>query len=402
MKNLLLIIIGVVYFRVVQACSYAIKEAPMSQMFNRSYWENWSLNVDTGPWQSKNRILYHNDAEFIVKGVNFNGIETTDCRAPLGLSERPLSFFFDFLQAQKFNALRIPLSFEVMANTQLKIGYCVQAEPSLSPGQPVSIIIKRILDEANKRGIYVIFDLHTIGGKITPMPWTDVINENMVVESWLLFLKEFHAHPALMGIEIKNEPHDSITLEMFLTHCAKVITNIETYIPEYKGLYFISGIQNGGPWGGAFDHETMSDGFKDLAHPSILCTTKTSPQRFVFNPHVYGTSVRGDDVDYEGVKEWENRYGFITSLSTHWNSTAIIPTEVGGFLTGKDKDYYYRWLDWHLTQKGLRGGGFWWTLAPFSDDTGGIFNKDYSVNWDKVEFMRILVGGKKNLRGRHA
>lgn len=376
---------------IAESCTYAIKEAPVQKMFNTTFWADWELPTAKSTWSSKDGVLTLNGEPFYIRGANFNGFETTECRVPLGLSDKPLSFFLDFLKEQQFNVLRIPLSYEIMANLQLQTGYCTQSEPRIKPGHPVGMALRFVMDEAWTRGIRVIVDLHTIGGVITPLPWTDTVNENMVTEAWLLFLKEFHAHPALIGIEIKNEPHDTISLPMFLEHCTKVIQNVETYIPEYKGLYFISGIQNGGPWGGSFDQPLMTRvGFQGMTHPSIIATIK-DVRRLVLTPHIYGTSVRGEDVGTEGPDQWEAQYGFLSGLPNYWNETVIIPTEIGGLFTDTDKQYYDKWADWHVNQKNFTAGAFWWTLAPFSKDTGGIFNSDYSVNWDKVHYMKTLV-----------
>lgn len=387
-----------------RVCSYVIMESPVDRLLNHSYWSSWNMKTSPrdAPWKTANGVLMYNDREFIVRGANLNGFESDGCRVLLGLADKPMAFFLDFLHTHQFNTLRIPLSFEVMADLQLKIGNCTRSEPALQAGtSTVEFAVSFLLDEAWRRGMFVLFDLHTIGGVITPMPWTEAVNENMVTEAWLLFLRRFHKHPALMGIEIKNEPHDTITLDVFLEHCAKVIRNIETYIPDFKGLYFISGIQRGGPWGGAFDPRVLTAGFAGLTHPSIVCTVDTPPDRLVFNPHVYGPGVRGEDAATEGPEAWETQYGFITSMNNHWNSSAILPTEIGGIFNGTDRSYYDRWLLWHTGEKRIRAGAFWWTTGPFSADTGGLFEEDYSVNWEKVNFMKRLVPYPTRARVRH-
>jgi endoglucanase len=373
--------------------SLHVYEAPIEKMQNKSYWDNWKrVSSDTpAVWRTRDRMIVHQEKSYPLQGISFNGIENLMCNVPLGLSVNPLQFYMDFLHEWGFNALRLPLSYEVMANPNLTVGTCVEAESQMWPGMVVDDAINLILDEAHARNISVLFDLHTIGGIITPMPWTESVNENMVVEAWISFLRRFVSHPALMGIEIKNEPHDTITLDRFLEHCAKVIHNIEVYVPEYKGLYFISGVQISGPWGGSFSYSTMSTGFQRFTHPTVLCTVNTPTDRFVFNPHVYGPAVRGAGVSSEGPKEWEEAYGFITRLDNHWADAAIIPTEWGGTLIDADKDYFTRWIDWHVHTKGLCGGGFWWTLAPFSADTGGLLGDDYTINMDKMTMITQLM-----------
>ena len=376
---------------------YFIHEPPFEKLNDNHYWDTWVFRKSNynDTWKTIDKIIYYNNKPFKIKGTNFNGIES-DCRVPLGFFTKPLDFFINFLVYNKFNSVRIPISYEVMNNMTLEIGDCVQAEPLFHKGMPVENMIKILLDKFYEKKIFLLFDMHTIDGVITPSPWTETVNEDMVVNAWLQFIDKFKEHPGFMGIEIKNEPH-KITLDRFLQYCAKVIYNVEKNIHSYNKLYFISGVQIKGPWGGSFDHSLST--FNGFTHPNILCTVDTPVDKFILNPHVYGTSVRGHDVAYENDTTWEESYGFITSMSNHWNMSAIIPTEWGGKLIGDDADYYNRWLTWHVEKKNLTAGGYFWTLAPYSIDTGGIFDDNYNVDWNKITFINRLTPTRSNLRG---
>jgi hypothetical protein len=314
----------------------------------------------------------------VIRGVNFNGIES-NCKAPLGLFDKPLTFFYDFLVENDFNAIRIPLSYEIMQDLSQGIGDCVSQEPSMYAYMPAEKMIYRLLDEAESRNLTVLFDLHTIGGVITPYPWTDSVTEEQVIHSWLHFLSEFGSHPALHGIEIKNEPHSDISTSVFLDHCVRVIRAITESIPDYGGLFYLSGTQVGvSPWGGAYDPSAFTSDHALLEYQS----------RLVLCPHVYGTSVRGEGVSSEGEDHWEVNYGFVSSLDSGWSEVPVIPTEIGGFLEGSDLDYYSRWREWHVLKKNFRAGFFWWTLGDFSMDTGGLFTRSYEVESHKIEYIK--------------
>jgi hypothetical protein len=272
---------------------------------------------------------------------------------------------------------------------------CVSQEPVFHPGTPVGDLIGVLLDEIGSRNLTAVVDLHTTGGEITPFPWTESVSEDEVVAAWLNFLGRFGSHPALYAIELKNEPHSGCTLSQFLDHCAYLIHNIDQTVPEYQGLFFTSGVQlNGSAWGGSYEKIALeSVSFVGLSHPSSLCAINVSTDRFVFVPRVYGVDVRGAGAEYDNEETWTSAYGFITTFDGHWNQTAIVVTECGGYTWegSSDLDYFRRWLAW-TKSKNLTAGGYIWTLGPYSRDTGGILNPDYSVRWDKIDFAKQLAG----------
>lgn len=346
------------------------------------------LSVDT--WSTKNRaLLYKNDA-FVMKGIAMNGIES-GCRVPLGLDRRPLEWHMDTMQSLGFNVIRLPLSYESIGNLGTTTA-CWQ--PTFDVGRPIRDVIQRFLDESQKRGMFVMLDLHTIRGSITPLPWTFDVSEDDVIGAWANILLQFGTHPALMGIEIKNEPHNECSTTTFLRHCARVIRRIETDIPSYSGLYVISGVQTGGsPWGGAFD----ANGLVDTANDFL--SLKTPLSRMVLNPHVYSQSVRGAQASSDGPGTWESAYGFVTGAETIWNQTAVVVTEWGGHMTWDDTDYYTRWMDWHISSKKFAAGACYWTFGPFSDDTGGLYDNNYQIIQNKMDMINRLDGMSRRVLG---
>lgn len=344
--------------------------------------------ASSAKWSTSQRLVTHDGNRMVVRGVAMNGIES-GCRVPLGLDRRPLSWHLDTMVSNGFNALRLPLSFEVMEDPSLPI-LCWQ--PEFPSGTSMQAVIQRFLDEAQRRSLFVLLDLHTIGGSITPLPWTGSVGENRVVDAWVNILKIFGGHPALMGIEIKNEPHGECSTKTFLMHAVKVIRAVEEAVPSFKGLFFISGVQvNGAPWGGAFDMDGLSD--------QTVTSLKTPMDRLVLNPHVYGPSVRGAQALSDGPGNWESAYGFITTSHTVWNQSAVVVTEWGGRMGYDDLDYYSgRWMDWHV-QKGFVGGGFYWTFGPYSDDTGGLVDDNYNIIQVKLDTINKLDSMSRRAAG---
>jgi endoglucanase len=334
-------------------------------------------------WFSRNHRLYYGVNVFELKGINWHGMES-DCRVVHGLWENPLDFYMDLLKTQNFNAIRVPLSLEIMQNLELELNpECTRADPAAGPGTTTAQFIGRFLDTAQSRGMFVLFDLHTVGGEITEMPWTADVSEEDVVAAWRNFAETFGKHPAIVGLEIKNEPHGPCSTPLFHRHAAKVIQAIGK---TYEGLYFIDGTASSPidqpPWGGSF--ESIAARCED----DDLCVLGL-PQRLVFAPHVYGPDVRGPTVSVETEAVFERRYGFLTTHS-FFNESAIVVTEFGGCLSDKDLDYFKKWKD-YSSKKNLSTGAFFWTLPPSSADTGGILLDDYkTLNTQKLDFLNAL------------
>lgn len=339
-------------------------------------------------WQTRDRTLFYRGNDVKIKGINFHGMET-DCRVPHGLWKNSLTFYLDLLQENGFNAIRIPLAYEIMTKASPLDKNCISADHSLQD-LDTDTFIHHFLDIAWERGITTVFDLHTIGGVITPYPWTNEVTEDDIINAWGIFAQKFAVHPGVMALEIKNEPHGDMTLDEYEKHCARVISHIlEMTANKYQGLFFIGGVQIGhGPWGGAFG------GGKELGitlEASGVLSRVSS--RVVFTPHIYGPDVRGPSVQGEDGLDMEERFGFIWNLPNHWNQSVIIPTEFGGSMKPGSMDmvYFTMWKE-YMFSKGMTTGAFFWTLPQTSGDTGGLIVGDEwrSLDANKLSFLELL------------
>lgn len=343
-------------------------------------------------WSTHDNLVYRGSDVFRIRGINWNGFES-DCLVMHGLWAHPIDHYLDILDENGFNAVRIPVAFETMDNLDLVVHeQCTSSEPSIPPGTTVRAALGTLLDKLRDRGISALIDLHTIGGTITEFPWTEDVDERRVVAAWTRFADAFGSHPALFGLEIKNEPHGDCTTAVFHRHVAKVVAAIGD---RFQGLYFVSGTSDtlppsssssssflvAPPWGGTF--EKMESGTCDA-----LCSLHMS-HRLVFAPHVYGPDVRGPDVQQEGDVVFDQRFGFLNNHSI-FHGSAIVPTEFGGHLRGDDLAYFERWRDYMRTHN-MTAGGFFWTLPPTSQDTGGLLLDDFqTVDADKLAFLQRL------------
>ena len=142
-------------------------------------------------------------------------------------------------------------------------------------------------------------------------------------KAWINILDKFSKKKNLLGIDIKNEPHGSITWKEWEDTVVDIISGIEEKF-EYDKLYFVEGVQNHmSGWG---------NDFSDISSDSILL----NHSKVVFSPHVYGPSVRGKIAESQKEDKFEEWFGFLSSFSN-----AIVIGEFGGtYDTKKD-------IEWH-------------------------------------------------------
>lgn len=324
------------------------------------------------------KLLYQDTKEFLLKGVNYAGFETY-CYAPSGLWAHDLDFYMDFIAKNDFNAIRLPLSYDLSLNLDTAPpSSCVFAqtdECSRTSGNLLDCVFQKAL----ARNLFIVVDLHTIGSVITEHPYGNLTRDEFV-GAWDRLLDRVIHYPNLMGIDIKNEPHGDTTWEEWGGIVNDFRTHIYERYPDYQGVFFVEGIQGDDScWGGSFAGLTNQ---VDLSRHDI-----------VFSPHTYGVSVLGDvaiQYDHEDFHKW---FG---SLKDRFDNVIILG-EAGGFFTGEDMLWHFRYANYLKTIH--QTSTFYWSLNPNSGDTRGILNDDWTTyNVAKLHFLKDLQPAPTKIR----
>lgn len=415
-KNLLLLAIGCLLFhalKVVVGQTSLTPAATSSSSLRHRRQQARATATEQPAWRSHDGKLFYGNDVFHLKGVNWNGIES-DCRVVHGLWANSLDFYMDILETHRFNAIRLPISYEVMGRPELPVDQgCVSQEPE-AWDMNAHTFLRHLMDTFHRRGMFVLLDLHSIEGQITELPWTASVSEDQVVDAWVMFARTFAMHPAVMGLEIKNEPHGPCSTADFHRHAARVITAILEAVPSFRGTFFIDGTsesmvdpahakdddddsgegggeggEGGGgskapPWGGTFEMIARK------CEEDALCRLGLD-DRLVFAPHVYGPDVRGPPASCEDWVVFDRRFGFLQK-HPFFNQSAIVATEFGGkMLEGSPDSAYFESWQGYMDHANLTAGAFFWTLPPTSDDTGGFIMNDWrSVDVHKARFLDLL------------
>jgi len=354
-------------------------------------------------YEAKDGGLYAKDLTTgkVVKvylfGINWFGFET-EAHVVYGLQYRNWKSVLRDIKKLGFNAIRLPFCSAILHGAKPSSGMInYRLNPDLKNLTSLQIM-EKIVEEANKLGIYVLLDYHRIQCHvIEPLWYTKNYSEKDYISDWIKLAKIFKNYPNVIGADIKNEPHGNASwgtgnektdFRLFANRVGKAILKVA---PSW--LIFVEGVQythipqldqvlERNKWWPFWGENLM--GVKD--YPLDLPKDKV-----VYSPHVYGPSVYDmpyfDSQDFPAnlPQIWETMFGYLTKM----NYTIVIG-EWGGRYTGKDKIWQDAFVEW-LTKKKIYNF-FYWCLNPESRDTGGIFQSDWkTVNWNKMRVIYQLI-----------
>ena len=327
---------------------------------------------------AKDGGIFRGAEKVSIKGLNWFGLET-EVYGLHGLWSVSMTQLLDFVKANKFNALRIPLSMELIfgLDTLKCTAINTSANPNLvncTPGKLLDILVA----ESAKRGILVMPDIHRFVGTgvITELWYNNENPESKMIDAWKIITKRYLNSPNVFAMDIKNEPHGQATWGTgnSATDWNAAATRIGNAILEInpKVLVFVEGVERynniGSWWGGSVE------GAKD--HPITLKV----PNKLVYSPHVYGPSVSAQP--YFSKPEfpsnlppiWTRDFGFLKLNKTG----TLVLGEWGGHMKKEIKDdVWQNAMGDYIHEHGI--DYFYWCLNPNSGDTGGILEDDWKT-----------------------
>lgn len=342
----------------------------------------------TATWNVKSGAILYDDKAFQIKGVNVFGFETCSYVVH-GLWVHPLTWYFDFLEENKFNVLRIPFSQQWVLDNfyeQMPDPNMITADSSLQ-GKKSYEILDMVFVEAYKRKMFVLLDMHRLDCSSQSQElWYSLDSNKYTAETffraWKIILDRYATYPSFHGTDLLNEPrglaewgnNPSTSWNLF------VGTAIENLSSTYKDmLFYIQGVD----WGRSFA------GMKQ--YPIL-----TNYTRIVYSPHVYGPSVVGEvSLDVLTLHAyWHSIFGFLID-----SNDAICIGEYGGRYTGADKVWQDLFVSYLIS---IRVPGIYWTMSPNSADTGGLLKEDWTTpEQGKLDLLARLQPNPTILGRRH-
>ncbi|MCX7850851.1 DUF4832 domain-containing protein [Thermus sp.] len=338
------------------------------------------------PYAARPDGVYKGGALLPLYGLNWFGLETCD-RAPHGLwAGRSVGEFLAQVRGLGFNALRLPVSPEVLRDQ----GQVAPWARTGDPGYPQSPLagLRYVLERAQGLGFHVLLDLHTfrcdlIGGNLPGRPFDPA--RGYTKGDWHADLRRLARlsleFPNVFAIDLFNEPH-GLTWSEWKALVQEAAQEVLKENPRI--LVAVEGVGNlsdhgGYPafWGGNLKEATDDLGLGD---------------RLLYLPHVYGPSVHAMPYfSHPSFPEnlppiWDLHFGHLSGRGLPWGVG-----EFGGRYTGQDQVWQDRFA-LYLWQKGVKVW-FYWALNPNSGDTGGILQDDWRTPVEgKVNLLKGLMG----------
>ncbi len=332
----------------------------------------------------------------VINAINWFGMETSEA-APQGLDTVSYQSTMQQMVSLGFNAIRIPFSLESLSPTSIPDAIDYTLNPDLK-GLNSQQVLDKIVNEAGKLGLKVILDCHNangIGGPNSDGLWYDNgYSSQDFTNAWVNLAQHYAGNSTVVGFDLQDEPHGQATWgsgnaatdwQMAAQATGDAIQQVN---PD--ALIMVEGVQNNNgvstAWGGNLTGVATN--------PVVL----TDPNKLVYSPHVYPTSVTtnpADDNTAMNAANWTKDWGYIEQN----NIAPIFVGEFGATLTNPGDQTWMNTLVQYLAGNATAGSGSaavpqqpvswgYWDWNPDSNDTGGIVLGDWTtVNQAKIEAL---------------
>lgn len=299
-----------------------------------------------------------------------------------------------------FNCVRMPFSGDfAVAGRQIPNTAVDWDKNPEFVGKSAAEVMDLILDYCESLGLYVVLDHHRreAGQGADGSPVSGSYTQANWIARWTFMANRYKDHPAVVGADVHNEPHD-LTWNDWATHVEACGNAILATAPDW--LIFVEGVginSDSTPywWGGAL---------KDVATRPIVLNVAS---KVAYSPHEYGQSVGSQawlSKDGNNVPNYPNNLPAV--WDAHWgyiyknNIAPIWIGEYGGFFgldgtggnTKPNGPVEIQWVqslikylngDYDLNgtidipagKKGMSAS--YWGYNPNSGDTGGLVQDDW-------------------------
>lgn len=251
----------------------------------------------------------------------------------------------DYFKSKGLLLVRLPFKWERM-----------QPELNGDLNQDELSHLENVLDEAFKRGMIIIPDLHSYGRRIVDEKSLIIGEEGLPIESfadfWRKLAFELKDYKNIYGYGIMNEPHDMLSS----TPWAKIVQSCILEIRKSDSHTTI--IVGGDSWSSAERWPTVSDDLKNLYDPA---------NKLIFEAHVYF------DDDASGIyrksyhEENANPYKGIERVQPFikWLKDNNAKGFIGEFGVPDNDDHWLVCLDYFLAYLQMKGiNATYWAAGP--------------------------------------
>jgi aryl-phospho-beta-D-glucosidase BglC (GH1 family) len=369
-----------------------------------------------GYYAQSGKIYDPASQELQVRGVSHFGFNT-EILQPQYLWEMGWKEQIAQIKSLGFNAVRVPFVPETLYGTQTvdKLSYVHPTRNADLIGKTPLQALDLWMAEANRQGLYVMLDFHSVTKKrLYPTWFIDKSSDYALSyngqayseDNWvrdLKFVAQRYAHlPYFFALDIYNEPNGmvrwstgdaNVTDPKYYWKRAAEKAAAAVLQANPKLLIFVQGI-NGNYDGIENSNIPMNWGesFQQQAYQPL----QIPYDKLVLSPHTYGPDVY--------VKSTFSAANYPSNLAADWHTLfgqfhplhPVIISEWGGRYgqggVGQADVVWQNALVDYLLSKNIRSS-FYWTYTPNSGDTGGILDDNLQVRQDKMDLLRRHWGG---------
>ncbi|NJM70224.1 MAG: glycoside hydrolase family 5 protein [Scytonema sp. RU_4_4] len=329
----------------------------------------------------------------LLRGVNWFGMELKE-HTPHGLWVRDYKDMLAQIKSLGYNVIRLPYSVQALRSRDISgVDFFIGANKDFQGKTPIEVM-DIIIQEAQRQGLFIILDSHTLkDGKIPELWYDDAFSEKDWIDTWTLLAKRYKGYINVIGADLKNEPHgraswgtgDKATdWRLAAERAGNKILSVNP-----KWLILVEGVVGNVPgqkqpiyaWGANLEGV--------LKYPVRLKV----PKKLVYSPHEYAAShlpwVKEPILPGNLYKRLEIGFHYIATQGI----APILIGEFGGLRvdTKSREGIWHRLFVDYIDKKKL--SFTYWCWNPNSGDTGGLLLDDWkSINTDKQKLLSQLLG----------
>lgn len=354
------------------------------------------------------QILDDHDRVIELRGINHHGFDS-EILIPQYLWSMGWREQLAQIRTLGFNALRLPFVPATLHSPQ-RVGRELQTyvEPRKNAkllGRTPLEVLDRWMDEADRRGLYVLLDFHSVSRRGPTPRWTlddpEAFRRGGWAETWngeaytqqdwirdLVFVARRYAHlPHFLGVDLYNEPRE-VSWDEWKAAAEAAARAVLAVNPRL--LIFVQGIATTEPGDAG-----LPLNWGENLQPQVTRPLAIPPEKLVLSPHSYGPDVAAkasfDAADFPAnlAAGWEQLFGQLHPRH------AVVPGEFGGHYgrgPGGERDRLWQdaFVD-YLRARGLTSA-FYWCYTPGSEGTGGLLDEQLRPRPDKLALLRRLWG----------
>lgn len=366
-----------------------------------------------GYYASGGKIYDANGQHVPIRGINHFGFNA-DVLIPQYLWQMGWKEQIAQIKSLGFNAIRVPIVPDTLYVTT-KVEQLSYVEPNKNAdliGKTPLQVLDLWMAEAERQGLYVMLDMHSITNDRQYMTWfsegTDAsliwngqpYTEAMWLRDLAFVANRYAGLSHFFAIDIYNEPNGIVRWStgdanasnpkyFWKSAAEKASSAILAANPNL--MIFVEGIN--GNWDG-IENSNIPMNYAEDFQPHAYQPLNIPYDKLVLSPHTYGPDVY--------VKTTFNAANFPANLAADWETLfgkfypqhPVVPGEWGGRygVNGDSRDVAWQnaYVDYAVS-KGMRDS-FYWCYTPNSGDTGGILDDNLNVRTDKIALLQKLWG----------